>query len=151
MATWEKEKTEKRVIDLERESDRLNIENDSLLRWNKELNANIDRLQTKIKEVESSMHGEQQEWIWKYHDQIDKVAELERINDDNERKAKAQYERLNDKYVESDKALIKYKAEVASLQKNMRIAKSVENQVSDELDKAKDDIKDLEDKLYEKN
>ena len=40
----------------------------------------MDALQNRIKEITSNMHTEQEEWIKKYHDQIDKMTQLEEVH-----------------------------------------------------------------------
>ena len=49
------------------ELDWVNIENNSLLDWNRELNGDIDTMHSKIRMKEAEMHNEQEEWISKYH------------------------------------------------------------------------------------
>lgn len=46
----------------------LAVENDALLKRNKELNSDIDKMHWQLKDVETHMHAEQNEWIAKYHD-----------------------------------------------------------------------------------
>ena len=46
------------------------------------------------------MHGEQQEWIQKYHDQIDKMTKLEALHKKNLQDKDDKYKTLHVKYVE---------------------------------------------------
>ena len=59
---------------------------------NAELNHNVDKLQERIQEVTSSMHGEQEEWLQKYHDQIDKRTKLEERHKVIQDEAQAKYD-----------------------------------------------------------
>jgi len=80
---WELQSIKSRITDdnfkSSTEIERLNVENEALLKWNKELNSDIDKMHRQLKDMESHMHGEQSEWISKYHDQIEKVKHLESL------------------------------------------------------------------------
>ena len=74
-----KSKYQDQAFKFQTEVERLNVENEALLKRNKELNTDIDKMHRQLKEVETHRHGEQSEWISKYHDQIEKVKHLENL------------------------------------------------------------------------
>lgn len=76
-----KSKYQDQAFKFQTEVERLNVENEALLKRNKELNTDIDKMHRQLKEVETHMHGEQSEWISKYHDQIEKVKHLENLRE----------------------------------------------------------------------
>ena len=78
-------------FDNENEVDRQQIENQALLDRNKELNQDIEVLHSKFKSKETEMHGEQTGWINKYHDQIDRMTNLEKLNADRIERAEEKY------------------------------------------------------------
>ena len=53
-----------------------------------------------LKDMESHMHGEQSEWISKYHDQIEKVKYLESLRETIAAEHQFKYDTLHKKYVE---------------------------------------------------
>lgn len=55
-----------------------------------------------LKDMESHMHGEQSEWISKYHDQIEKVKYLESLRETIAAEHQFKYDTLHKKYVEQD-------------------------------------------------
>lgn len=50
--------------------------------------------------MESHMHGEQSEWISKYHDQIEKVKYLENLRESISAEFQTKYDALHRKYIE---------------------------------------------------
>ena len=77
-----------------------------------------------MSEETSNMHSEQEEWIQKYHDQIDKMTKLEEMHKVNMDEAQNNYDWLEKKYIDQDWALVQYKKEVGELKSAVAVAEA---------------------------
>ena len=90
------------------------------------------------------MHGEQQEWIQKYHDQINKMTKLEALHKQNLQDKDDKYQILYVKYVEQDQALIKYKKEVEYLKSQRMNADNKSEEANQQLEKQNREMRNME-------
>ena len=124
----------------ENEIERQQIENLSLLKRNKELNGDIESMHEQFKTKETDMHKEQEEWIAKYHDQIDRMTKLGKLNQEKMQESEANYDKLEKKYIEQDQALVKYKKEVEGLIKQLNRVEYDNEQMQKEIKQNEDQI-----------